>query len=529
MRRGIRVKRVVRGPIGFALGLALALGIARGVPAAAGPTPAPSVERPIRTIALVVNGTVVQTDTPPRVEEGRLLVPLRVVLDALGLNVSRAGSAISIRLPSGSVALVVGSNHVTVDGKDYALDAAVGDYDGSTYAPLQLLKVALGASARYDQHDAKVTIVSALIGRAAGAEEQRSDGGTMVNGTIAAIDANSIPPALTVTLGPQARTISINSDARISVEDVTVHSQLKAVLGDLRVGDRVAVRLAKDGRVIDIADFYSSDSGTLSAVSPAAIVLQNGKVVQPGKTSDITLNGAGAGLGDLHVGDFVTVRRNPETGEIRQIIAARTISVAPTQQPAAPNVVIKSFAISATRALRAGESFDVVLEGTPGGHASFDIGDYVADLPLRETAPGTYRASFTIPDRFNVTQVPVYGRLSFGGGIAPRAEASSTLSAATIPPQIPEVAPLPGESVNNVRPSIYATFVAPSAVAVNASSVTLSVNGHDVTSSATRTASFITYRPGVDLPRGVVEVTVKVADAAGNTASRSWTFTIGSK
>ena len=50
-----------------------------------------------------------------------------------------------------------------------------------------------------------------------------------------------------------------------------------------------------------------------------------------------------------------------------------------------------------------------------------------------------------------------------------------------------------------------------------------------MTSAATRTSSFITYRPGVDLPRGEVDVTVKVTDAAGNTASRSWTFTIGSK
>ena len=526
------MRRVVRSLAGLALGAALiAPALAATSPA---PTSTPGVENPIRVIALVVNGAVVQTDTPPRVEDGRLLVPLRAVLDALGLFVARSGSSISIKLPSGSVALTVGSNRVLVDGKDYALDAPVLDFDGSTYAPLQLLKVALGANATYDQRGAKVTIVTALIGRAAGAEEQRSDGGTTVNGTIAAIDANSIPPAVTVTLGAQARTISINSDARITVEDVTVHSQVKATLADLRIGDRIAVRLTKDGRVLDIADFYSSDSGTLSAVSPLAVVLQNGKVVQPGRGSEITLNGTSVGLGDLRVGDFVTVRRNPETGEIRQISASRaaaaavSASAAPAGASAVP-VEVKSFTLTATRPLRAGESFDVVLVGTPGGRAAFDIGEYVTDIALHETSPGTYRASFTIPDRFNVTQVPVYGHLSVNGTIAPRAEAPATLSAATIPPQIPEVAPPPGESVNNVRPSIYATFVAPSSIAINASSVTLSVNGHDVTSAATRTSSFITYRPGVDLPRGEVDVTVKVTDAAGNTASRSWTFTIGSK
>ena len=517
------MKRVVRSLTGLVLSVAFAAA------AAAAPSPPPAVESPIRSIALVVNGAVVQTDTPPRVEEGRLLVPLRAVLDSLALAVTREGSSISIRLPAGTVALTVGSNHVGVDGKDYALDAPVLEFNGSTYAPLQLFKVALGANANYDQRGAKVTIVSALIGRAAGAEEQRSDGGTTLNGTLAAIDTNSAPPALTVTLGAQTRTISVNSDARVSVEDVTVHSQVKAQLSDLRVGDRVAIRLTKDGRVVDIADFYSSDSGTLSAVSPIAVVLQSGKVVQPGRGSDITLNGAAATLADLHVGDFVTVRRNPETGEIRQIIASRAASATPTQQPAAVDVAVKSFTITTTRPLRAGESFDAILIGTPGGHADFDIGDYVQGIDMRETAPGTYRGSFTIPDRFNVTQVPIYGHLHIGAGSAPRAEATTTLSAATLPPQIPEVAPPPGEAVNNVRPSIYATFVAPSAIAINASSVTLIVNGHDVTSSATRTASFITYRPGADLPRGEVDVTVRVADAAGNTASRSWNFTIGSK
>ena len=516
--------------VALGLSVSLPLSVAFAAPAgAATPSPAPNVERPIRSIVLVVNGAIVPTDTPPRVEDGRLLVPLRAVLDALSLSVSRNGDAIAVRLPSGSVTLTVGSTTAVVDGKSYSLDAPVVDFDGSTYAPLQVLKLALGANATYDQRGAKVSIISALVGRTAGAEEQRSDGGTKLNGTIAAIDAYSIPPAFTVTLGAQARTISINSDARVSVEDVTVHSQVKASLADLRIGDRVAVRLAKDGRVLAIADFYSSDSGTLSAVSPFAVVLQNGKVVQPGRTSDITLNGASAALGDLRVGDFVTVRRNPETGEIRQIIASRAVSAAPTQQPVAANVAVTSLTITAVRPLRAGESFDVVLLGTPGGRAVFDIGDYVAGVAMTETTPGTYRGSFTIPDRFNVTQVPVYGRLSVGGTMAPRAEASATLSAATIPPQIPEVAPPPGEVVNNVRPSIYATFVAPSAIAINTSSVTLIVNGHDVTSSATRTSSFITYRPGVDLPRGEVDVTVRVSDAAGNSASRSWTFTIAGK
>ena len=91
---------------------------------------------------------------------------------------------------------------------------------------------------------------------------------------------------------------------------------------------------------------------------------------------------------------------------------------------------------------------------------------------------------------------------------------------------ITDVAPPPNQTVNNSRPSIYATFAAPTDIPINTSSVTLDVNGHDVTASTTRSNSFVTYSPGVDYPDGLVTVTVHVSDSAGNTASRSWSFTI---
>ena len=80
--------------------------------------------------------------------------------------------------------------------------------------------------------------------------------------------------------------------------------------------------------------------------------------------------------------------------------------------------------------------------------------------------------------------------------------------------------------MNNSRPSIYATFAAPTEIPLNISSLTLIVNGHDVTSSTTRSGTFITYSPGVDYPDGRVTVLVRGSDAAGNTTERNWSFTI---
>ena len=492
---------------------------------------APS-EKPIRTIAIVVNGEPLASDTGPQVVGGRLLLPIREVFGALGIALERSGDTITARLPTGAVTITIGSAKVTVNGKRVVLDAPVVDIDGATFASLKLLVVAFGAQATYDQRGSRVEIVSAFIGRNSTAEQQRAGGGSDVQGVVSAIDADSSPPSLTVVRGGTSRTISVTSDAKFWVEDVTIRSQLRAAFGDVRVGDAVHAILAKDGRVVSIFDFYKSNSGTLSAVSPNALVLESGRVITPGAGTDISLNSSAAKLSDLRVGDYVTVRSNPESGELREIVASRTLALEAASPPppgSAPPIAIESVAISATRPLRAGEVLDVTLHGSAGGRAAFDIGDYLSNIAMRETTPGTYVGHYAIPERFDVTQVPVYGELTLGSAKAPRSQAADTLTAATTPPTIGEVAPPPGQTVNNAQPSIFATYSAPTSIAINPSSVSLVVNGHDVTSSSTRAGSFVTYSPGLELPSGLVTVLVRVSDAAGNTSSKTWTFTIRTK
>lgn len=506
------------------------LAMAATMPVFAARPRAARTAEPVRPITIVVNGDLLHIGAAPQVQNGRVLLPLRELFDALGIAVTRSGSTITAQLPTGPVRITVGSKTVTVNERVVELETPVVNSNGTAYAPLQLLVAAFGAQATYDQRGAKVEIVSAYVGRSGDAEQERVGGGSDVQGVVSAVDRDSSPPSITVVHGGTSRTISLNSGAKIWTEDVTIHAQLRGTFADVHVGDALHANLARDGRVVSVFDFFKSTSGTIAAISPSAFVIHSGRVVTPAGPTEISLNGAAAKLADLKVGDYVTVRSNPESGELRAIVASRSLPASPQTAPPAPGsappVTISSVELSTDRPLRAGQGFDVFLHGTPGGHATFDIGDYLTNLEMRESSPGTYDAHFSVPERFNVTQVPVYGNLSAGGIAAPRAESARTLSVATTPPRIEEVAPTPRQTVNNPRPSIFATFSAPTEIAINASSVRLEVNGHDVTSSATRTGGFIVYPPGVDLTDGPVQVVVRVSDAAGNTATRSWNFTV---
>ncbi|HEV7178782.1 MAG TPA: hypothetical protein VGN11_02860, partial [Candidatus Baltobacteraceae bacterium] len=225
---------------------------------------------------------------------------------------------------------------------------------------------------------------------------------------------------------------------------------------------------------------------------------------------------------NVNVGDRVTVRYNVETSEVREVLVSRDVAktVAAANGPA-----ISSVDVDADRPLRAGDSFTITMHGTPHGAASFDLGPYVMNQAMSERTPGFYAGSYTIPRGANFARVPVIGHLRVGGADASDIEASRTISASSTPPGIADFAPNGGAVVNTSYPAIYATF-ASDAVPVNPSSVILWVNGRDVTANCVRTAQFIQYMPAYAYGNGPVHVTIRVADRAGNTTTKSWTFSI---
>lgn len=473
-----------------------------------------------KPIAIVINGETLALQPPPRFIKGLLFVPVRRTIEALGLSFQRSGNRITTQVGSKSVTLTIGSASAEVDRQRLPLEAPPLELEGILYAPVRFFTDVLGAQARFDRRANAVTIVSQLVGRSTNGFVSTGSGYQRF-GTVAAVDVLSDPPTITLSSNGNIKTIPIAPNATIDVQDVNVNVTSPGELGDIRPGDFARVEMRKDGHVQRVVDEYGSHNGHIVAIAGNEFVLGDGQVIAAGRTTEISLNGKAASFSDLKPNDEVIVRYNVETNEVREILASRTRqSTAAT----AGAVAISSVETDATHPLRAGDTIHVTLRGTPGGAASFDIGSAVGDQAMQQRSPGIYTGSYTIPRGANFADVAVIGRLAQGDRVV-EAPAPTTVSASSIPPGISDLAPNAGAIVNNNHPAVYASF-ASDAVPVNPGSAMLWINGRDVTSECVRTAQFIQYLPSYSYPDGPVHVTVRVADRAGNSTTKSWTFTI---
>jgi hypothetical protein len=117
----------------------------------------------------------------------------------------------------------------------------------------------------------------------------------------------------------------------------------------------------------------------------------------------------------------------------------------------------------------------------------------------------------------------VIGSLEIGAKMAPLIQAGQTVSVDTVPPEIRDMAPEEQTNTNDPRPNISAAYDDEgSGIALD--SVKMIVNGQDVTSRATVTRDFISYRPDSSLQAGPQQVEIRVRDQAGNRSESHWGF-----
>lgn len=141
------------------VGLVLTLSvILTGMPAWAQPGPvkvgtaAPARAETPPAVGVVLDGQPLQMEVPPVVVDGRTLVPLRAIMEALGADLKwvAATATAEVSLGGHTVSLRVGDQVARVDGRSVNLDVPVQVVNGRMLVPLRFLVEATGGEVDWD-------------------------------------------------------------------------------------------------------------------------------------------------------------------------------------------------------------------------------------------------------------------------------------------------------------------------------------------------------------------------------------------
>jgi hypothetical protein len=500
-----------------------AIAVASALALGASPTPVVVDGRALDASALATIG-------------GRAYVALRPVGEALGAEVTFDGKRrqATVVTEFREVELIIGKAIAIVNGTPRAVDAPALFVSGRVMVPLRVVAQALGASVAYDASTHSIVVSTADVNTAPrGAPTPPSVPSTnTLEGTVTEVRADEVPAAVAVDVDHLSYTITVPTGTKIQFRDTHGGSTGDGPLSQVRAGDTLIVTLDSGGNLLSVADIFAGFSGTIASVSGENMVLLNGRVVEA-DTSDtaVELDGRTATFADLKAGDLVTVRSDPRTGKVRLVVAltpgglATSATATPSSMSTAAGVTIDDVMDDAQNALRVGQTLHVKMDGTPGGTATFDLSNVVVDNPMTETRSGHYEGSYLVVVGTNLIDAPIIVKLA-KNGLTAQAEGPDPLAIITTPPTVKDAKPDPDSQVNSARPNIYVTFSTVGDRGLDAQSFKLVVNGKDVTAESTRTSSFISYFPSADLPDGPVTVEFSGSDTAGNPLYYKWTFTV---
>jgi hypothetical protein len=385
-------------------------------------------------ISVYVDGNPVAFNgVGPQEVNGRVLVPLRGVLEKLGAYVGwdPAGQMVTAQRGDTSIDLRIGSREARVNNQPVALDVPAEIYRGSTMVPLRFVSEALGADVRWD-----ATQYAVMIDTSSGARSQ---------------DINNLPPPVFAIQSLDAdREGTVNAGTNIhftmrgtpggvatlaipGIQDrIPMHEVSSGVYvadwivpgdqGGLDVSHLVPVgrlRFGSSEKTFQMASQVSSDQ---SAPSIRALTPQNQSSVTVSRPtiSAVFDDQHGSGVDPRSVRlllDGVDVSSDATITE-RSISYVPAVGVGPGRHDvtlmatdSAGNKVtkrwsfrvngqldhvIQSFTAEGLEGARPGDVVRFTLRAEPNGTATFSLGDIVTDKPMDERSPGEYVGVYTI-------------------------------------------------------------------------------------------------------------------------------------
>ncbi|MCL6448751.1 MAG: phosphate ABC transporter substrate-binding protein PstS family protein [Armatimonadetes bacterium] len=123
-------------------------------------------EAPAQDISVLVNGQRLSLDTPPLLEQGRVLVPMRAIFEAIGATVDWDGQTRTVTGRKGDVEVIlkIGDVNARVSGRNVTLDVAAKVVNDRTLVPLRFVSESLGAAVDWNGAAGQVVVNTAVTG-----------------------------------------------------------------------------------------------------------------------------------------------------------------------------------------------------------------------------------------------------------------------------------------------------------------------------------------------------------------------------
>lgn len=112
---------------------------------------------------IFIDGTAVETDVSPYISNGRTLVPLRVISEDLGAEVTYDAKdrSVFITREQTDIRLVIGEDHAVINGEEKPIDCSSEIKEARTMVPLRFIAESFGCTVDYDGETKNIYISTA--------------------------------------------------------------------------------------------------------------------------------------------------------------------------------------------------------------------------------------------------------------------------------------------------------------------------------------------------------------------------------
>jgi hypothetical protein len=292
-------------------------------------------------IQVEVNGQAVRFSgvTPAQIG-GRVFIPLRAVVEALGAEIKWDAPTQTVRGTKGSreFMLPIGSRTAMVNGQSVTLDVPAQLMSGTTMVPLRFVAEALGAEVEWNAAAQRVGV------KLAQAEDEGAPG-ERIAGEVVGVQARDNPPTITIRANGVRNTYRVTRNT-IILRGEQGRKGAAVDLEELQPGDQVRVRVNPESGSAEVVEATFAKAAPEAPKTPIGRVAGQIVAIQRGvnsraislktDTGTFTYNigeetfisrvegtkpAVRADVADLQVGDQVTLRTNRD-GSLVQTLEA---------------------------------------------------------------------------------------------------------------------------------------------------------------------------------------------------------------